>query len=390
MSSLVSIDHDAGVDSMRSKRRLSVNSLSESEATCKFPRVAYKLPQLRDAEGAHLAENSEDDFSENRTSLDDANAHSGHDLARKHPKTNDEAQAGTSISAINSRKLRKAIASGTYVPKKKRVKSWKEKITNLDPGALFDKSNSRKILHSRCSTWILAKDTGDTTRFKQHVEDCHVKPIPAHGTLMGMGWLKTTKNIETGSGRRSERRESGKNVTVKMPCRGVSDMDNLSVDRYLRRTGAGGGGGRSIHVISRERFKKEFRYLTRTQKEEVQAAQKAEWSWRNDSTDLRVYATNCERFTSSHSLILSLCTKCEDLLTFKAFTDAIRKKTPLDKNLKYTNTQYLHPVLARIYKNAKGLRMIIEGSVSGAERTFNLLIHSKLLGCKFYTMYQVC
>ena len=82
--------------------------------------------------------------------------------------------------------------------------------------------------------------------------------------LTGMGWLKKKKNAEVSS--------IGKNE-VKMPCCGVSDVDNLLVDCYLKQTRAGGGGGQSIHVITREHFEKEFRYLTSTQKDVVQAVQ---------------------------------------------------------------------------------------------------------------------
>jgi hypothetical protein len=63
-----------------------------------------------------------------------------------------------------------------------------------------------------------------------------------------MAWFKVK---EASAGGDTKERDEGK-VKVKMPCRGVSDMDNLLVDQYLKQTGAGGGGGRSIHVISAE------------------------------------------------------------------------------------------------------------------------------------------
>ena len=246
------------------------------------------------------------------------------------------------------------MTSGTYVVGEKRPESWKEKISNLDPSARFDKANPRKVFHSRCSTWLLIKEPGDTTCFKQHVETCQVKPVLAGGMLMGMGWLKKG-NVEASS--------VGKNE-VKMPCRGVSHVDNPLVDHYLKQTGAGGGGGQSIYVILRERFGEEFRYLTSTQKDVIQAAQQVEWAWRNDHLNLRVYAMNCKRFTSSTSLALSLCAKCKHLLILKSFTGAICKKIPLGKNLKHTNAQYINPILGHLYAKAKGLRAIIELGVS--------------------------
>ena len=224
-----------------------------------------------------------------------------------------------------------------------------------------------RVFHSRCSTWLCTKEPGDTTRFRQHGEMCRAKPVPAHGTLMGMGWLVKKEAGTSGDGKdegRSEREEGVEDVR-KMPCRGASAMDNTLIDRYLKRTWVGGGGGRSIHVVSRERFKKEFRYLTRAQREEVQMTQRAEWRWTNNHINARVHSRKCKLFTSSRSLASSLCVECEALLNLKAFTDAIRKPMPLDENLKFTNTQYLHPDLKHLYTKVKGLRAIIEQTVSG-------------------------
>jgi hypothetical protein len=100
------------------------------------------------------------------------------------------------------------------------------------------------------------------------------------------------------------------------------------------------------------------------QEGEVQETQRAEWIWRKDHLNVRVYATNCERFTLSCSLPPSLCPKCKPLLLLKSFTNAIKKKVPLDKNLKFTNKQYLNPVLVHLYAKVKGLRWIIKHPVS--------------------------
>jgi hypothetical protein len=76
--------------------------------------------------------------------------------------------------------------------------------------------------------------------------------------------------------------------------------------------------------------------------------------------------------TSSRSLASSLCATCRRLLALKAFTDAIRKKMPSDKNLKYTNAQYLNPTLGHLYAKIKGLRAIIEHPVGNAQLFQNL------------------
>lgn len=346
---------DTGIGSVDHKRKLPISPTNACRTAHKFPRTTHVWVQSDDAQKTYRNGNNVSRVCASASETAAA-THSSFGSHKDCLEVQRKARSGASQSAIASQKLRREVASGSYVVREKRFKSWKEKITKLDLHAQFDHVNPRKVLHSRCSTWILVKEPGDTTRFKQHVETCQAKPVPAGGTLMGMGWLKAKENVET-------KKVRGKDE-VKMPCRGVSDVDNLLVDRYLRRTGAGGGGGRGIHVISRDRFKKEFKYLTRAQKEVVQATQRAEWVWRNNHQSLRVHAINCERFTSSCSIASSLCTKCKQLLSLHAFTVAIQKKVPLDKNLKYINKQYLNPVLAHLYAKVKGLRAIIEHPVS--------------------------
>ena len=353
-SSAVSDNGSDNVKPVDHKRKLSISPSNKRKTPCKLPKTVYRQARSNNTEVAYQNNNTYNS-SETRVNVDGATVVDTH---ARH-----KAGSGTSQSALASRILREGVTSGTYVIREKRFENWKEKISNLDPDARFDRANPRKVLHSRCSAWVLVKEPGNTTRFKQHIKTCRVKPIPAGGTLMGMGWLTVKKDVEMSSNGRVGEMESGEGK-AKMPCRHLSNVDNLFIDRYLKRTGAGGGGGRSIHVISKERFKKEFRYLARAQKEEVQETQKAEWAWKNDHLNLRVYATDCERFTSNDSLALSLCAKCKLLLTLNAFTNATHKKTPLDKNLKYTNREYLNPVLGRLYAKINGLRAIIEHPVS--------------------------
>jgi hypothetical protein len=388
MSSTASVDIAEAIAPPHRKRKLSDGPPNEGEPFCKFPKTSYQWTQSNGV-GRTWPNNTEwawptDTNTTSRSNdmeavrLDDdtdkaPTARPSLHPVRGHPKIGHKVEPGTSRSAIASRKLREKATSGSYVVREKRFETWKEKITNLDPDARFDKKNTQKVLHSRCSAWLLVKEPGDTTRFKQHVEACQAKPVPVRGTLMGMGWLKSKKSVEEGGdGKDGGLKENGKKA--QMPCRGVSDMDNPSVDRYLRRTGAEGGGGRSIHIISKERFKTDFKNLSRVQKEEVQATQIAEWMWRNDHSRLRVHATNCERFTSSATLNLSLCGKCKNLLVTKAFADAIRKKMPEVENLKYNNLQYLNPVLVELYGKAKGLRRIIENKVSNLRHVLDQLL----------------
>ena len=132
----------------------------------------------------------------------------------------------------------------------------------------------------------------------------------------------------------------------------------------MNRTAAGGGSARSIHLLSKEQFGKEYRNLTKGQKDEVDAVQRAGWTWRNDHLNHRVHATGCDGFMASRSLATSICPKCKSLLYHKVFSVAIHKKIPRDENMKYVNTQFINEVLLGIYAGARGLRNIIEQLVS--------------------------
>lgn len=370
--------HTNEVESLCHKRKSSVSPPGNGKLTHKLPRKENDSMWPGDAERGQPGKNSEH---KSRRSTGPHDVATETCINLQQLEIGHKAQRGASRSASTSRKLRKAVASGNYVVQAKRFETWKKKITNLDPNARFDRSNPQKVLHSRCSTWLLVKEPGDATRFKKHVEICQAKPVPQRGTLVGMGWLTMKKDVEIGDGVGRER-DGGKregNGFKTMPCRGVSEMDNPVIEQYLKRTGAGGGGGRSIHVISGARFRREFKGLTSGEKEEVQATQRAEWKWTNDHTNRRVHASNCQRFTSSDFLASSLCAECKDLLNLKQFTDAIQKPMPSDENLKFNNIRYLNPALVDLYKRSRGLRSIIEDSVSGVQQFLGSLYSRKII-----------
>jgi hypothetical protein len=280
--------------------------LDEGEPVPKFQRTVYRHTQPNDSGRAHWNDDNRNSPGAHICAVDAIiNTLTGLGSARDHFKVSHKTQSGISQSALVLRKLRGEVTSGTYVVRKKRLENWKEKISNLDVGAWFNSADPWKVFHGQCSTWLQVKEPGNTTCFKQHIEACQVKLVPVGGMLVGMGWLKVKDGIGVGGNGKDMMKDK-----VNMPCHGVLDMDNLSINHYLKQMGAGGGGGQSIHVISREWFEAGFRYLTCAQKEEVQATQRVEWVWRTDHLNLQVYTMNCEQFTSSRVLASSLCTKC--------------------------------------------------------------------------------
>ena len=68
------------------------------------------------------------------------------------------------------------------------------------------------------------------------------------------------------------------------------------VERYLSRSGASGGGSKSIPVLSKALFKTEFHNLKQKQKRIVIAEQVQRQTWRNDFVQRSIFSTACLKF----------------------------------------------------------------------------------------------
>lgn len=139
-SSAVSDDGSDNVKPVDPKRKLSISPSNKRKTPRKLPRTAYRQARSNNTEVAYQNDNNTYNSSETRVDVDDAtivDTHAGH-----------KAGSGTSQSALASRILREGVTSGTYVIREKRFENWKEKISNLDPDARFDRTNPRKVLHS--------------------------------------------------------------------------------------------------------------------------------------------------------------------------------------------------------------------------------------------------
>ena len=149
----VSVDGNDRAKYLYCKRKLSISPSDKAKTTHKFPRTAYRQVQLKDEGQAYQNNDGKHDSSRTHTNPDNvitANTYTSLSTVEDHPKINRKVQPGTSQSARASRKLRDKVTSGTYIVQEKRLKSWREKISNLDPGSRLDKANPRKVFHSRC------------------------------------------------------------------------------------------------------------------------------------------------------------------------------------------------------------------------------------------------
>lgn len=119
-------------------------------------------------------------------------------------------------------------------------------------------------------------------------------------------------------------------------------------------------------------FQKLFSKLGKQRKRKVLDSQRHEQKWRNDHANIRVFAVACKKTVTDQASKRPLpCEACAAVLKSKAFTNALHKPTPDEKNYIYTNHRFRTPLLGSIYARTVGLKDLIEAKVG--HRLFNAL-----------------
>lgn len=274
-----------------------------------------------------------------------------------------KAGEGTSKSAVASRALRQRLADGTFKIDRAKYRKWKDKILATDPGAEFPELTVAR--HSICGTPVRVKEPYDFVRWKDHLDECTekmaAKPGPKLKTpsLFSMGFVKrSVKKVDR------EDVEKETKPQAEVPCPGITVADNPKVVQYLKRTGALGGGGRSLPVIAKDLFNKLFSQLTmKKNQQKVVNIQMHEWKWRNDHANLRVFSASTVADRSTAGKRPKPCSDCHTILQSKAFKNAIRRPIPSDKNIIFVNRRFRNPLLGQIYARTVGVREIVEDEV---------------------------
>ncbi|KAJ7751395.1 hypothetical protein B0H16DRAFT_1318094 [Mycena metata] len=147
---------------------------------------------------------------------------------------------------------------------------------------------------------------------------------------------------------------------VEKPWPGITHHDTPTVEKYLRRSGAKGGGSRSLFKMAMNKFSKPFRALGKTRRKEVEDTQFHELKWKNDHGNLRVFSANCEKIVQTRRPQPVPCPPCSTVLSSKAFKKTLNKPPKASKNAIYTNKRYQNRVIGEIYARTIGLQAIIE------------------------------
>lgn len=155
--------------------------------------------------------------------------------------------------------------------------------------------------------------------------------------------------------------------TAEYPCLGITESHDQRVSRFITRTGADGGGARSVTKIANELFNKTYGELSERKKSQVDAAQMHEWSFRFDHLRMAIHSLKCNRFVSAwqgddgpHT-----CNECLSMLeSDQRLKSGLQKPMPKPENFKYLNEQYQGKSTAERYAKSQGLLEIIQDKVS--------------------------
>ena len=296
--------------------------------------------------------------SDNDSRDDSSSSESDHTRPLKYVKSGE----GTSKSAVASRSLRKSVKSGTFSIKQEKFQNWRAKIVQSDHDAEFDERDIWKIRHSVCGEWKRVKEPYDTTRWKKHLKTCEEEMKKKKIRV-----VKTPSLFSMGFMRVKVAKQTIEPPPIHVPCPGITEVDDGRVTKYLTRTAALGGGGRSLAVISKERFSKLFSKLKLAKsRKTVVDVQMHEWKWRNDHENLRVYSTSCQKNVldcSSNAKRPTPCSSCMTVLQSRSFKNAIRIPIPSDENYKYVNSRFRNKLLGKIFARTIGVKHIFEDEV---------------------------
>lgn len=313
---------------------------------------------------------------------------------QKKEKAEPHGVSGISKSAISARESREAEAEGTVgLIDAKRCANWKRKILEDDPGAKFFDSEPRRVDHSRCGNPVKVKQLYDCSRWRDHLRDCDgilkkrtLKEMAQKsiGSIFKLGFTKITDDSSTDVPAAPE---------VNSPCPGLTELDEKLVPVYLQRSGAMGGGSRSIMKIAQARCSKLFSRLGKKEKAKVLLIQANEHTWRNDHMNLRVFSTACrgEVPNGKNDKRSRPCTQCCTVLRDKRFRQVLSKAIPSDENYIYVNHRFRNQLLGQQYARNIGLRDLIENSVCPSHSPLSnnscSFIHSE---CEEYTVCSLC
>ncbi|KAF8575684.1 hypothetical protein K439DRAFT_1623403 [Ramaria rubella] len=242
---------------------------------------------------------------------------------------------------------------GKFVVDTKKLAIFKKKILAVDSNAWFDPTDVRLVRHSGCGKVYMAPEAYSASRIVAHMKSCCRK-----GRAAGMQTLEAMQAQKKWS-----TKKSGKNVIVSTswPCLRITVEAFPTVGDYLLRSGAPGGGSRSITKISQQIYGQRFSCLETREFSVVLTQQSNENSWRNDHANMHVFATVCRqtvRIAEGEPQVM--CSTCATVMASKAFKKVTGVSTLVAQNYVYNNGCFQTSELGCLYAKCTGLQELIQ------------------------------
>ena len=290
---------------------------------------------------------------------------------------------GISRSATASRKLKEDMVTGKHVVDEGARTNFEHDCRIADSEAQFRYEQEKwKVFHSSCGKWQTMKEGYSSTRFRDHVNKCKA--------------TGSTNRFSTLSGFLSKvppsKPKTKRNLVVH-PCEGITERSDARVPKLIRRTGADGGGARSVTIIALELFKKMYFQLSTRRKSIVDKTQMHEWTFRLDRTAIAVHSTSCEKSVTvwDDSKGPHTCLTCREMLERDAcLKSALRVNMPLDNNFKHLNYRFQGKSDAERYAKTQGLLSLIEDKVCALSSDSNDIFVNSSANLTQDTKNSVC
>ncbi|KAJ7727802.1 hypothetical protein DFH07DRAFT_970018 [Mycena maculata] len=266
-----------------------------------------------------------------------------------------------------AKKLKKANGTGTSksamaLQKNSRHATLRTTGKFPDPKVMFHLTDIKVAYHSLCGGRVTMGEVYEAGKWNfHHTNSCPVlHPEKRKRIGDGLGGTPTLKKL----GFFTAGEPGAKKPRATIPCPGITASTCPRLPVYLIRTGAAGGGARSLPAIASQIFSKLFRNLN-SKKKIVANTQCHERKWINDHTQQRVLSTRCKKTVVAvgvDDIHILPCSECSLILGNAQFKQAIRLRIPDDENYIYVNHQYRNQALGHIYARTIGLKEIIETS----------------------------
>lgn len=258
---------------------------------------------------------------------------------------------GIGRSTTASRALNEKVANGSFVLNPTRWKHFQEKIYLLDRHAILNESEPKSVRHSKCRKLLQMKEPYNVANFETHIAKCKI--TTASNTL-----TKMFKKEPSQKRAKIERQPS-----TQIPCPGLSGSNHPRIPLYLERTPATGGGSSRIDKVSETLYPKTpYTNLSTKKQQDVIAAQRLHWRWRNEHDLQKVYSTECNKVARTFPFSDSVepCYQCTALLNDERFIKVLSKEKPDPENVKYTPKIWINNDAVEKWGNIRGLMPIIQ------------------------------